>query len=113
MIRIPIVISVSISHKLIKSNALLSSVDLGIFRRFFLRNLLVARLYETSADGNEQSLSVKLQKKTETKNLVCKKICQLDPPLYKILFNLKFKIYTYHTKIKNLFGLKLKRVLIF
>ena len=91
MIRIPIVISVSISHKLIKSKALLSSVDLGIFRRFFSwENLLVSRLYETSADGNEQSLSVKLQKKTETKNLVSKKICQLDPPLYKILFNLKF-----------------------
>ena len=91
MIRIQIVISVSISHKLIKSNALLSSVDLGIFRRFFSwENLLVSRLYETSADGNEQSLSVKLQKKTETKNLVCKKICQLDPRLYKIPFNLKF-----------------------
>ena len=92
MIRIPIVISVSISHKLVKSNVLLSSVALGIFRRFFSREnfLLVSRLYETSADGNEQSLSVKVQKKTETKNLVCKKICQLGPPLYKILFNLKF-----------------------
>ena len=91
MIRIQIVISVSISHKLIKSKALLSSVDLGIFRRFFSwENLLVSRLYETSADGNEQSLSVKLQEKTDTKNLVCKKICQVDAPLYKILFNLKF-----------------------
>ena len=91
MNRIPIVISVSISHKLIKSNALLSGVDLGIFERFFSReNLLVSRLYETSADGNEQSLSVKLQKITEPKNLVWKKICQVGPPLYKILFNLKF-----------------------
>ena len=41
MIRIPIVISVSISHKLIKSNALLSSVDLGIFRRFFSEKIFL------------------------------------------------------------------------
>ena len=37
------------------------------FDAFFSReNLLVSRLYETSADGNEQSRSVKLQKITET-----------------------------------------------
>ena len=41
MIRIPIVISVSISHELIKSNALLSSVDLGIFRRFFSEKIFL------------------------------------------------------------------------